>query len=91
MKKNFVSQYKGRMVQVAWRDPETVGGWEHDALKTDTALVESIGWIVGKNRRKEVVIASTRSGDQFADATAIPTALIESIVLLAPMHDNAGK
>lgn len=65
-------------VFVQWNDPSSVAGWNENPLMEQSVEASTLGWFVGLNEQKELVIAGT-TGEGACDLSIIPFALVSSI------------
>ncbi len=69
-----------KIVKVCWRDAFAFIGWADEPI--DTANVESVGWLIHKDKQK-VVLAGMVGSDEYNNQQAIPRGCIISIKELA--------
>ncbi len=69
-----------KIVKVHWRDSFTCVGWADEPC--GTADIESVGWLIHKNKQRVVLAGMVGSGE-YNNQQAIPRGCIVSIKELA--------
>ena len=79
MTKTEARQFIGQPVQMLWRDPQGFAGWTTTPLNLESALNQTVCWVVGLNARGELVTAATLGSAEWSDLNAMPLACVVSM------------
>ena len=78
----------GDLVMIQWHDAAVDSGWEDDkSLETKVHLIQSVGWVLAKDRKKKAfILAADKAADPTDKETnrrlAIPSSWVHSVVML---------
>ena len=77
-----------KLVKVKWEDAigQSRGQDVGEAAKSEPIMMESVGWLLSKNRRCVTIVGTLDAQGQCLDRNTIPRSTVKEIIYLEERH-----